>query len=286
MKNLIFKLAGMIKVEHTIFSLPFVISASLLAVYYQGFKPIDFMVFFWIALCLLAGRSAGMALNRLVDADIDAKNPRTQNRELPSGQISKKSALVFIAISLIIFIFSALQLPSLCKILMPIALLWLLAYSYLKRITWLCHFFLGTTLGGATLGGWIAITNSIDTMAPIYLALAVTFWVSGFDIIYATQDEGFDREHKLHSIPAQFGKVAAFRIARLCHLLTPILLYLCGQELNLGLYYKLGILVVIAALFYEQKLANENKIEAAFFTVNSWISVIICLSIVFDIFIV
>ncbi len=271
----------MIKLEHTLFSLPFVLSSALLAIYYKHWvwEP---MTFVWIILCLVGARSAGMTLNRIFDADIDAKNPRTQTREIPAGKISKTQAWIFAVASLALLIYSAFQLPRLCQILLPIALVWLLAYSWLKRVTWLCHLFLGMTLGGATLGGWIAVTGAVDNLAPIYLSLAVTFWVCGFDIFYATQDEEFDLREKLHSIPARFGNATAIKIARFSHLLTPIFLYLAGEELGLGLWYKLGILFTIAALYYEQKLVKENKVEAAFFTINSWISVVIFLFVVID----
>lgn len=273
--------ARMIKIEHTLFSLPFVISSALLAINYQEwqFKPV---VFLWISLALLGARSAGMTLNRILDADIDLRNPRTQDREIPQGKISKNQAWIFTVLSLVILIYSAFQLPRLCQILLPIALTWLFVYSWMKRVTWLCHFVLGTTLGGATLGAWIAITGNLDSFAPVYLALAVSFWVAGFDIFYSLQDAEFDLSQKLHSIPAKFGKSTAIKIARFAHLLTPVFLYLCGQELGLGHYYKLGILFTVAALFYEQKLVSEEKIEAAFFTVNSWISVLILFFVILE----
>lgn len=274
----------MIKLEHTLFSLPFVISSALLAINYKHWvwQP---MAFVWIILCLVGARSAGMTLNRIFDAEIDALNPRTKGREIPLGKISKTQAWVFAVLSLALLVYSAFQLPVLCQILLPIALIWLFAYSWLKRVTWLCHLFLGMTLGGATLGGWIAVTGSVDNTAPIYLSLAVTFWVCGFDIFYATQDRAFDLSQRLHSVPARFGNATAIKIARVSHLLTPIFLYLCGEELGLGLLYKLGILFTIVALYYEQKLVKENKVEAAFFTINSWISVVILLFIVLELFV-
>lgn len=273
----------MIKLEHTLFSLPFVISSALLAIDYQN-GQIDWLVFLWIALCLLGARSAGMTLNRIFDADIDSINPRTQDREIPAGKISKYQAWIFAIVSLAILVFSAFQLPRLCQILLPIALTWLFAYSWMKRVTWLCHFVLGTTLGGATLGAWIAITGNLDSLAPVYLSLAVSFWVAGFDIFYSLQDAVFDLSQKLHSIPARFGKETALKIARFSHFLTPVFLYLCGQELGLGLYFKLAILFTVFALFYEQKLVTKDKIEAAFFTVNSWISVVIMIFVILELY--
>lgn len=266
----------MIKIEHTLFSLPFVVSSALLAIYYKNYQDYSLMSFFWITLCLFAARSLGMTLNRIYDADIDSKNPRTAIREIPTGKITKKQAWIFAIFSLIVLNYAAFQLPILCQILLPIALIWLFSYSWLKRVTWLCHFVLGTTLGGATLGAWIAVTGDLTSMAPVYLALAVSFWVAGFDIYYSTQDREFDLSQRLNSIPVRFGKSKAIKIARFCHFLTPLFLYLTGVELGLGLIYKIGIVFVILALFYEKQLVNEDKIEKAFFTVNSWISVLIC----------
>lgn len=312
----------MIKIEHTLFSLPFVLSAAVLAVcslgmqnynplaevsslddlvstfnsamsgkanidfravFFNGLQELDPLVFLWIFLCLLGARSAGMTLNRIIDAKIDAQNPRTSDREIPQGKISYAQAWLFTVISILVLVFAAFQLPRLCQILLPIPIIWVWAYPYLKRFTWFCHFFLGTTLAGATLGGWIAITGTLESLCPVFLSLAVMFWVSGFDIIYATQDFEFDREHQVKSIPAQFGVTNALKIARFMHFLTPLFLYLAGEAMGLGLIYKLGVVVTIGALFYEQKLVKENKIEKAFFTVNSWISVVIFLFVLLDI---
>ena len=275
----------MIKLEHTLFSLPFVIASALIAIHYKNFQDYSLISLVWIGLCLLAARSLGMTLNRIYDADIDAKNPRTKTREIPVGKISKKQAWVFAILSLVLHVYSAFQLPVLCQLLLPIALIWLFSYSWMKRVTWLCHFVLGTTLGGATLGAWIAVTGDLTSLAPVYLSLAVSFWVAGFDIYYSTQDMEFDKKNKLNSIPVKFGKTAAIKIARFSHLLTPVFLYLVGEELGFGLFYKAGIFLVIVALYYEQKLVAENKIEAAFFMVNSWISVVICAFVALEIFI-
>ena len=281
----------MIKIEHTLFSLPFVLSAAVLAIYYlssssilslEFWSVVPWQSFVWIALCLLGARSAGMSLNRIIDAEIDARNPRTAEREIPAGKISKTQAWIFTLFSFAFLIYGAFQLPKLCQILLPIPVIWVFVYPYLKRLTWFAHFFLGTTLAGATLGGWIAITGTVDTLAPVYLSLAVCFWVSGFDIIYATQDLDFDREAKLHSVPSVFGRDKALRLARFLHFLTPLFLFWAGESLGLGLIYKLGTLAVIAALFYEQKLVQDGKIEAAFFTVNSWISVLIFVFVLLD----
>ncbi len=266
----------MIKIEHTLFSLPFVLAAATLA---YNFQPLAagllFQRFFWIIIALTSARAAGMALNRIIDKDIDAANPRTASRELASGTLSLRAAWILVALSLLIYIVAVLYMPPLCQWLSPIPVIWIITYPYLKRLTYFSHLFLGTTLGGATLGAWIAITGAVDNLAPVYLALAVVSWVTGFDIIYATQDIDFDKASGLHSIPSRFGFANAVRITKFLHFLTPLCLYLCGLELGLGLAYKLGVLAVIAALFYEQQLVKESKIEAAFFTVNTWISFVI-----------
>jgi 4-hydroxybenzoate polyprenyltransferase len=278
--NAIVHWARMIKIEHTIFSLPFVISSALLAMHYQS--DYQWINLFWAAICLFTARCAGMTINRLIDHKIDALNSRTQNREIPKALVSKSQALWISVLSIILFIYASFQLPKLCQILLPIAIFWILIYSYLKRFTWLCHFVLGTTLGGATLGAWIAVTGTCDSMAPIYLALAVSFWVAGFDIIYSTQDYDFDKANNLHSIPVQFGVDNALMISRFLHFLTPVLLYMTGLELGLGLPYKLGILAVIIALFFEQKLVQKGKIEEAFFVINSWISIVIMIFVILE----
>lgn len=274
----------MIKIEHTLFSLPFVLSAAFLAVYSKAWQ-VNYMSFLWIALCLLGARSAGMSLNRIIDASIDAANPRTADREIPQGKITKAQAYLFTVISILVLAFSAFQLPKLCQYLLPIPIIWVWLYPYLKRFTWFAHLFLGTTLGGATLGGWIAITGSIESLAPVYLALAVTFWTAGFDIIYATQDYEYDKSANLKSIPAVFGLSNALKIARFAHFLTPVFLYLAGLELSLGFYYKLGVAATVLLLLYEQKLVKENKIEKAFFTINTWISVLILFFVILEILI-
>lgn len=289
--------SSMIKIEHTLFSLPFVLSAAVLALdSLEPYKSIidtnyDYLNFLWIFLCLLGARSAGMTLNRIIDAKIDAKNPRTANREIPQGKISLLQAWFFTVVSIAVLVFAAFQLPKLCQLLLPIPIIWVWTYPYLKRFTWFCHFFLGTTLAGATLGGWIAITGSVDTLAPIYLSLAVMTWVSGFDIIYACQDYEHDKAHDIKSVPARFGLKGATQLSKFLHFLTPLFLYFAGEELALGLIYKVGIFFVIAALLYEQKLVKAaieqndmNKIDKAFFQVNSWISVLIFTFVILDVF--
>lgn len=273
--------ARMIKIEHTFFSLPFALSSSLLAMHFvHAYK---FLNLFWACLALFGARSMAMTLNRIIDLRIDSINPRTQNRELPSKKISLKSAWIMAFISCLIFVYSSFQLPKLCQILLPIAVLWLWAYSYFKRFTYLCHFALGLSVAGASLGAWIAVTGSCDSLAPIFLSMAVLTWVSAFDVIYAIQDFEFDRSFQIQSIPSRFGIQASIQVAKFLHLLTPIFLYLVCIELNLGLCFKLGILFVIFALIFEQKLIKEGQIEKAFFDINVWISVVILFFVILEI---
>ncbi len=282
----------MIKIEHTLFALPVVISAALLSLYNLALAAnIPFYItdiftsnLIWILLCFITARAAGMTLNRIFDAKIDAVNKRTEKREIPSGKISKIQAWIFAIICLVIFVYSALQLPLLCQQLLPVALLWLFLYSWLKRLTWLCHLFLGTILGGAALGSWIAIAGAVNSVAIVYFSLAISFWVAAFDVIYSLQDYQFDRDQNLHSIPVRFGQEGALMIVRSLHLLMLICLYLCGKVLGLGLFYKIGLVVVMAALYYEHLLVRQGKVEAAFFDVNSAISGLLMLFIILDLY--
>jgi len=285
-KSLILNWAKMIKIEHTLFSLPFVVVAALLAIDYEQrlnptFKP-ELTVFIWIFLCLVGARSSGMTLNRIIDANIDALNPRTKDREIPAGKISKKSSWIFSIFGVVILTASAFQLPRICQLLLPIPIIWIWVYPYLKRLTWLCHLFLGTTLGGAALGAWLAISGSFNHIAPLYLFFAVSFWVAAFDIVYAIADIDFDRSIKLNSIPAKFGKEQALRIVKVFHFLSVLLLYLVGESLSLNLIYKLGVFIFLIGLLYEQHLAKKEKLEAAFFTVNSWLGIIFMIFVFWD----
>lgn len=276
----------MIKLEHTLFSLPFVLVNAFLAFKYEtslnsDFK-LDYWVFIWILLCLIGARSAGMTLNRIIDAKIDSLNPRTQDREIPSGKISLTSSWTFSFLGILILIYSAFQLPRLCQFLLPIPIIWLWIYPYLKRFTYLCHFFLGTTLGGAALGAWIAVTGTFNHVAPIYYFIAVTLWVAAFDIIYAIADLDFDKKMNLNSIPAKYGKEKALQLVRFLHIFTILFLYLAGESLHLGFIYKLTVFIFLSGLVYEQILAKKEKLEAAFFTVNSYLGIIFMLGVFLD----
>ncbi len=275
MKNppLLTNFLNFIKFEHSVFALPFALSGAMLATSntFPSLKTLGFII-----LAMVGGRSFAMSVNRIIDKEIDAKNPRTKNRELPSGILSNRNAFIFSSISLVIFIYATLQLPRICLYLLPIAAIWFYIYPYTKRFTFLSHLWLGVALGASVLAGWIAVIGEINSIIPFTLGLAVTFWVSGFDIIYACQDYNFDKENNLHSIPSKFGLKIALLISRVFHLLTICLLLLTGLLLKLSFIYWIGITFVSGMLIYEQMLVKENdlsKINLAFFTLNGWVSI-------------
>lgn len=266
------KYLNLIKFEHSIFALPFALSGALLATpEIPNVKTI-----FFIILCAVSGRSFAMSVNRIIDKDIDSKNPRTKDREIPSGIIPNKNAIIFSIISLTIFILSTLQLPKICLMLLPVAALWFFIYPYTKRFTILCHLWLGVALGASVLAGWIAVTGKINSIIPFIIGLAVCFWVAGFDIIYACQDYEHDLENNIKSIPVKFGIKNALLISRIFHFATVTLLIFSGIYLNTSLIYYFGILFVSGMLIYEQSLVKPDdlsKVNLAFFTVNGWISI-------------
>ena len=272
----------MIKFSHTIFALPFAFSAAFLAA--NGLPSTRQLLF--IALAMVGARTAAMSLNRLIDAKIDAKNPRTATRALPAGALSPASVLIAIIASTGLLFYAAYQLNPLCFILSPVALGFLVLYSYCKRFTSLAHVVLGICLAGAPIGAWIALRGSIDPPA-ITLGLLVLFWVAGFDILYALQDLSFDRESGLHSIPVKFGVQGSLWTARIFHLLTVVLFFLLMQQLSLGSWFFAGIICMTGMLLYEHWLLRAgdlNKLDAAFFTMNGYISITFLVSTVLDIF--
>lgn len=271
----------MIKLEHTVFALPFALSGLVLA----SSNPPTFLTVVFTIIAFAGARSAAMTLNRLIDMEIDAKNPRTKDRALPAGRIKKSTALLLSILSFLVMIGAATQLPLLCLQLSPIAVFWLSFYSFTKRFTFLCHIVLGIALGGAALGGWIAAGGLLSSPGPWILALAVATWVSGFDIIYATQDTGFDKDQKLHSIPSKFGIASALNISKFLHVITSLSLLALGLVLKLTLFYWIGFALVVAMLIYEHSLVKPDdlsKVNAAFFTVNGIVSILAFLAILSD----
>lgn len=271
----------MIKIEHTVFALPFALSGMLLAI---PTLPTFHTVFFTV-LAFAGARSAAMTLNRLIDAQIDARNPRTSMRSIPAGRINQAQALAFTVVSFAVMLFAASKLPPICLWLSPIAIFWLSFYSFTKRFTWMCHMVLGIALGGAALGGWVASSGTLEGVAPWLLATAVATWVAGFDLIYACQDIEIDRKEKLYSVPARFGIKAALDWSVILHLVTCICLAGVGLLLSLGVAYWVGIGIVCAMLAYEHNLLapdDLSKLNAAFFNVNGIISILAFVSIFAD----
>jgi 4-hydroxybenzoate polyprenyltransferase len=282
-RNLFAEWAEMIKLEHTVFALPFALSGLILA---NSDLPSWTTVGF-VLLAFVGARSAAMTLNRLIDANIDKLNPRTAERSIPAGRIKPFTAFIISVAAFGLMLFAASHLPDICLKLSPIAVFWLSFYSFTKRFTWLCHLVLGIALGGAALGGWVASAGTIQGSAPWLLSAAVATWVAGFDIIYACQDFEFDRNQKLHSIPARFGVAKALLFSRLLHVITVSCLLTLGFAINpaAGLFYFLGTALVAAMLVYEHRLVSPtdlSKVNAAFFTVNGVVSIITFLTILLD----
>ena len=266
---------NLVKLPHTLFALPFAMVGVVLASYV---KDVTWATVLWVTLAFSAARFAAMAFNRIVDRRLDALNPRTSAREIPAGIIGVREAAVAVAIASGIFVASAAQLNTLCLALAPLALAWVLGYSYTKRFTRWAHLVLGIGLGIAPVGGYLAVTGAWSEpwwMLPV-LAAAVMTWVAGFDVLYALQDVAFDRETGLHSIPAALGATRSLTVARVLHAATVIALAAVGAAVDARWMYWLGVAVVAALLLYEHSLVDANdlsKLDAAFFTMNGIISI-------------
>jgi 4-hydroxybenzoate polyprenyltransferase len=265
------RFASLVKIEHTIFALPFAYIGALLAV---GDVPSGHDLL-WITLAMVGARSLAMGINRVVDAEIDARNPRTSGRELPSGGLSKAQVSAFCAVAFTLYLVACFQLDPLVRWLWPIPLAGFVVYPYLKRFTWLSHFWLGAVDGLAPVGAWVAVTGELPWEAWA-LGAAVALWIAGFDFFYSLFDRDVDSEQGLHSVAVRFGVGGAFWGARLLHLLTVALLAAAGIGLDLGWAYWLGVGAVALLLAYEHSLVRPNdlrRLDAAFFTVNGVISV-------------
>lgn len=269
-------LLEMIKFSHTIFAFPFALMGVVLAALESGGPP-TLGQLFWICLAMVGARSGAMGLNRIIDARIDKQNPRTAGRHIPAGLVSHREAWTLVAGSFGLLLLAAWMLNPLCFYLSPVALAFLLLYSYCKRFTALAHVVLGICLAAAPIGAWIALRG--DIAWPILaLGLAVLFWVAGFDIFYALQDLEFDRQAGLHSIPAKLGAEGSIRLARLFHVLMVALLLALPFGTSLGWIYLCGVLVVVGLLVYEHLLVKADdlsRLDAAFFNMNGYISVTI-----------
>lgn len=279
------KYLSLIKFSHTIFALPFSFIGFFLA---TKNNSIDWTNFLYVMLCMIFARSGAMAFNRYIDRKIDKANQRTAKvREIPNGTISEKNAFIFVVLNCILFISTTYLINSICFYLSPIALFIVLGYSYTKRFTALCHLILGLGLSLAPLGSYLAVTGSFD-IVPILFSVVVLFWVSGFDIIYSLQDEKFDKEQKLHSIPVLLGIKKSLNLSKFLHFISVITLTFIGSNFEFDLFYWIGFSIFSGLLFYQHRLVTANdlsKVNLAFFTTNGIASVIFGIFVICDLLI-
>jgi 4-hydroxybenzoate polyprenyltransferase len=295
------KYLSLVKFSHTIFAMPFAIIGFFLGVFsatfsvVPGWHTITFSpayvkiilkLFILVIFCMIFARSAAMAFNRYLDRRFDAENPRTAIREIPAGIISKESALRFVIINCLLFITATFFINRICFLLSPVALFVILFYSYTKRFTPLCHLVLGIGLSLAPIGAYLAVTGAFAFL-PILFSMAVVFWVSGFDIIYALQDVEFDQSQKLFSMPAWLGKTKALRMSELLHVLSAACVVAAGIYGHFGWWYWTGIVVFIGMLIYQHSIVKPNdlsKVNIAFMTANGIASVVFSVFVLIDIF--
>jgi len=266
------RFASLVRIEHTVFALPFAYVGALLSV--DGWPGASDMV--WVTVAMAGARTLAMSLNRLVDAELDARNPRTASREIPAGVLSRAQVWALCAAALALYLVAAFQLEPIVRWLWPIPVVMFVVYPYLKRVTWLCHLWLGCSLGLAPIGAWVAVTGELPWEA-FALGGAVALWVAGFDFFYSLFDLEHDRQQGLHSWATRFGERGVFAAARLFHIGTVVLLALAGLGLDVGLFYWLGVGAVAALLAYEHSLVRPGdlrRLDAAFFTVNGVISIV------------
>jgi 4-hydroxybenzoate polyprenyltransferase len=267
----------MIKFEHSVFALPFALTGALLAFRESGFAVRGVWgKGLWIVVAMVGARSAAMAFNRLVDAEIDGKNPRTKIRHIPAGLLTRAFCLGFTAAASALFLFAAWELNTLCFRLAPLALAIVFVYSFTKRFTHLSHIVLGFALGIAPAAAWIAVRGSLDPRI-LWLTAAVTFWTAGFDIIYSCQDYEFDNDLQLYSVPRLVGIGKALIVARVLHVLMIVSLLMLVWQLQLGVLSVTGVAAVACLLIYEHgivKADDLSRVNAAFFTMNGWVSVL------------
>jgi 4-hydroxybenzoate polyprenyltransferase len=270
----------MIKFSHTVFALPFALTGAFLAA--RGLP--SWQQLFWIVMAMVGARTAAMGLNRVIDADIDAENPRTSGRAIPAGLIGRGAVIFFIVLSVLLMFYAAARLNPLCFKLAPVALIFLVLYSYCKRFTSLAHLVLGICLGAAPVGAWIAIRGNAG-LPVILLGLAVLFWVAGFDILYALQDLEFDTERGLCSIPVRLGVNGSLWTARVFHLLMVALLASVAVLLELGVFFTAGLVAAIIMILYEHWLLRDGdltRLDAAFFNMNGYVSITIAVATLID----
>lgn len=271
--------AELVKFEHSIFALPYAYLGALYGamVVAAGGWPTP-MALLWITVVMVGARSFAFVVNRAVDAEIDARNPRTASRPIVTGALKRGELWVFSAAVLAAYVFAVFQLAPITHWLWPIPLVFFIVYPYLKRFTWFCHFWLGICLGLGVVGGWAAVGAPLGDPAPWVLGAAVAIWTAGFDIIYATQDFECDVRDSLHSVPADFGIARGLLITRACHEVTVVLFVLGGYLLGVGWPYYLGVAIAAALLAYENAIISPNdmsRVNAAFFNVNGMVAVVI-----------
>ncbi|MEO6883878.1 MAG: UbiA-like polyprenyltransferase [Bacteroidia bacterium] len=284
-KNIFQNYLSLVKFSHTVFALPFACIGFFIAVKLNHF-PFSIKIFALVLLCMIFARSAAMAFNRYIDKDIDSKNDRTKNREIPAGIISAKSALLFTILNAGCFIAATYFINPLCFFLSPIALLVILGYSYTKRFTFLCHLVLGIGLSLAPIGAYIAVTGKF-ALLPLLYSFAVLCWVSGFDMIYAMQDEDFDKSEKLFSVPASFGKKFSLRFSNLLHFLCFAFIAYAGYSAHFGYWYWIGTGIFTALLIYQHTLVKPNdlsRVNIAFMTTNGIASVVFAIFVIVDLY--
>ena len=279
---------SLIKFSHTIFAMPFALIGFFLGikVIYSPSLNHLFILFMLVVGCMVTARSAAMAFNRYLDRTFDAKNPRTAVREIPAGIISEKNALFFTILMCVMFIVCTYFINPLCFYLSPVALFVILFYSYTKRFTFLCHLVLGLGLSLAPIGAYLAVTGEF-ALLPILFSIAVLCWVSGFDIIYALQDEAFDKEHNLYSVPAVMGKSKALHVSELLHILSAAAVIAAGFYGYFGILYWFGAAVFCGMLIYQHSLVTPDdlrKVNVAFMTANGIASVVFAVFVLLDLF--
>ncbi|MBP9213102.1 MAG: putative 4-hydroxybenzoate polyprenyltransferase [Chitinophagaceae bacterium] len=282
---------SLVKFSHTIFAMPFAIIGFVLGLKsnpnIQEISNKEYgLKFMLVIVCMITARSAAMAFNRYLDRSFDAKNPRTAIREIPKGIISANSALRFVIINCVVFIIATYFINPICLYLSPVALFVILFYSYTKRFTALCHLVLGVGLSLAPIGAFLAVTGAF-AFIPILFSLAVIFWVSGFDIIFALQDVDFDQSQKLHSIPAVLGVTKALKVSELLHVLSATCVIAAGYMGNFSWLYWVGIAVFVGMLIYQHLIVKPNdlsKVNIAFMTANGIASVVFAVFVITDLF--
>ncbi|RLD43845.1 MAG: 4-hydroxybenzoate octaprenyltransferase [Bacteroidetes bacterium] len=269
----------MVKFTHSIFAMPFAFLGFFLAIRLNNLD-FDYLKFIYIALAMVFARNAAMGFNRYLDRDIDKINERTKDREVASGVISERNAILFVILNSVLFISISWMINNLAFYLSPIALAVVLGYSYTKRYTALCHLVLGLGLALAPIGAYISVTGSFNNIIPIIFSFIVLFWTAGFDIIYALQDEEFDKEHSLHSIPSMVGKEKALRLSEIFHIISAILIFAAGFLLNTGFWYWIAAGIFTGLLYNQHRMVKADdlsKVNLAFFTTNGIASLLFAL---------